>query len=300
MSTLWQRSYFLEVGNEGEVLKLSSDFGPAARVAFNVVISPDGLQALANITIYGLGRESRQAVYEQYDRVKLSAGYIENVALIFDGVIQNVAVGRDGAETFVTMYCRSTGREWEDAYINRTWGGRTPAVDVIRGVAQTFGYQVELVGNFDDLPPLINGETLSMSSKQAMRMLSKRYGFSWVVRNFQVIIARLDEYTEETWDISADTGMVGSPQIRERGIDVRVKMNPRINPFDRMLVTNATSELTFNNPTAAYFPDTIGTGEYGIRTVTHAGDFYGDSWDTYLEGWLWGGRSSVAVSRTGQ
>ena len=300
MSTLYGRSYFLEVGDEGEVLRLTSDFGEPARVVFNVAIMADGLQSLAQISVFGLGRESRGKVYEQYNRVKLSAGYLDNTALIFDGRIQNVSIGRDGAETFVTMYCNSTGEEWEQSFVNRTWGGRTSAEQVIRDVAGTFGYNVELIGDFSDLPPLISGYTMQMDSKQAMRNLSKRYGFSWGVRNFQVIVARLDTYTSEVWDISADTGMVGSPQIRERGVDVRVKLNPRINPYDRMRLENATSELTFNNPQAAYYPDTIGVGEYGIRSVTHSGDFYGDAWDTYIEGWLWGGRSSVAVSRTGQ
>jgi len=296
---IWRRAYFLEVGNDGEVFKLDSSFGDPARITFNVSIGADGLTAIAQITVYGLGPETRDKLYQVYDRVKLSAGYENNIALIFDGTIGTVSVGKQGAESFVTMYCRSSGKEYEEARVNRTWGGPTRPEQVIRDVAGTFGYQVEMIGDFSDLPTLIHGETISMSSRQAMRNLAERYGFHWMVKNYQTVVCKYDAYLPELWHISADTGMVGSPQVRERGVDVLVKMNPRINPFDRMLLQNATSELTFNNPNIAYFPDTIGTGEYGILSVTHVGDYYGDSWDTFIEGWLYGGRSGVAVSRTG-
>lgn len=300
MANIWGRAYRLEVGDRGELLRVDGTTGSPANIRFNVTVHADAMTTLAEITVYGLNRESRDRFYQQYTRVKLEAGYVDNIAVIFEGTIYNTAIGRQGAETFTTMYCRSIGSEWESSFVNKTWGANTPAKQYIEEVAETFGYPVEFVGDFSDLPALINGATLSQSTKSAMNDLGRNYSFSWTMRNFRLTITRLGaakETENSMYRIAADTGMVGSPQIRERGVDVTIKMNPDIAPYDRILLQNATAELTFNNPASVRYPATIGEGEYVIRSMSHIGEFEGEQWDTLLEGWNW--RLNGELPRTG-
>lgn len=300
MSEIWDRVYTLEVGDQAELLRVDGTRGSPANIRFVVTQHADALTSLAEITVYGLAPETRERFYKEYTRVKLEAGFRNNSALIFEGTIYNVAIGRQGANTFVTLYCRSIGSEWESAHVNQSWGGSTPAKEVIRGVAESFGYPVEFVGDFDGLPPFTDGATISNSSKAVLQSLARRFSFSWSVKNFRVTLVKLGaarEGAESLYRIAADTGMKGSPQIRERGVDVTVAMNPDISPYDRFIVENATAELTFNNPTSIRYPNTIGRGEYVARGVQHIGEFETGQWDTILEGWNW--RTNGELPRTG-
>lgn len=289
MPAIFDRVYRLELGGEDEILTLDGFEGEPAQMQFQVTNHADSMIQVAEITVYGLSAESRRKLHDlRYKQVRLVAGYREYNGEIFRGTIYNVGIGRDGPEVFVTLYCRAVDEKWENASINKAWGSNTPALEVIRDVAGTFGYSLEFVGDFSDLPPLITGLTMSVDSKTAMRSLARNYSFSWLIENNRLVITRLGAERQQNTPIvkiSAETGMVGSPRIRERGIDVTAKMNVTIQTYDRVEVENATGELLFNNPNIISFPDTIGTGIYLARGVTHVGDFYGDTWDTIIEGW---------------
>jgi len=288
MSEIWDRVFKLEVGDSGQLLTVDGFGEEPAQIRFRVGMHADSYLQVAEISIYGLSAENRRLLYERYTDVRLTAGYRNRFAQIFTGTIYNVSIGRDGPEVYNTLYCRSVGNVWANASVNKSWGNSTPAREIISDVALTFGYPVQFIGNFDDLPRAINGMTISEDSKAAMRSLARNYSFTWTIENNQMIIARLGEGrpgADSIFRISADSGMVGSPRIRERGIDVTLKMNPAIRPQDTVEVENATGELVFNNPNAATFPDTIGVGRYLVRGVSHVGDYYGDMWDTILEGW---------------
>ncbi|WP_299232567.1 hypothetical protein [uncultured Halomonas sp.] len=301
MSAIWGRAYRLQVGDDAEVLELDGFAGNAARVAFNVSTFVNSPLALAQITVYGLGRESRRDLYKRYDLVRLTAGYRDKFAMIFDGEIYNVAVGRDGPETFVTLHCRSMGERYDNAYINRTWGNNTPPRDVITDVAATLADAVELVGDFDKLPKMLNGETLSTGSKQAMRSLAQRYDLTWHIDSAGTLVVAMPDAVRNEQPvarIAADTGMIGSPTITQRGIDVRSTMRSDIQPSDVIVVENTTGELAFSNPTGARFSDTIGTGAYQVIGVTHSGDTYADDWSTLLECLVWEAGATTARTTT--
>lgn len=288
MTAIWDRVYRLEVGGDDELLVVDGFKDEPAQIQFNVSMHADSMLAFAVINIYGLGRSTREQVYERYTDVRLIAGYRENHGQLFAGTIYNVGIGRDGPESIVTLFCRSTGRDWASAFVMRTWGAGTPAKEIIEYVAGTFGFPVKLIGDFDDLPAAISGLTISDDSKSVMRGFARNYSLSWGVENGQMIVSRLGasrEAADSFYRLSADSGMVGSPRINERGIDVTSKLNPSIRPHDQVEVENATGDLTFNNPSAARFPDTIGRGIYQVRGVGHVGDYYGDAWDTLIEGW---------------
>lgn len=281
---LYDRVYRLEVGDEGETLTVDGFEGEPARITFNVFQGTSSYVTIAQIQIYGLSRQSRQKTYAQYSRVKLTAGYREQYGTIFSGTIYNVGIGRNGPENYVELFCRSAGQNWEDAFINRSFGAGTPAGEVIRGVAEGFGAPVDMVGDFSDLPTLQDTLPVSQDCKTWLYAASDNFGFKWGYEGNRVVIYRDGAERDATHVTSALTGMVGTPRIRERGIDVTVKMNTRVRIYDKIEVQNVTGQLAFNNPDAVRFEDSIGTGTYKIQSYTHVGDFYGDSWDTIIEG----------------
>lgn len=284
---IWDRVYELKVGDAAQILTVDGFGAEPAQIRFRIGMHAYSFLQTAEITVYGLSAENRRLLYERYTDVRLTAGYRNRYAQIFTGTIYNKTIGRDGAEVYVTLYCRAAGDAWASASVNQSWGNSTPAKEIIEDVAATFGYPIEFIGDFDDLPRAINGMTISQDSKAAMRSLSRNYSFTWSIENNQMIITRLGAgrvAADSIFRISAESGMVGSPRIRERGIDVTLKMNPAIRPQDTIEVENATGELVFNNPNASFFQDTLGVGRYQVFGVSHVGDYNGDMWDTIIEG----------------
>lgn len=286
MSLLFKRVYKLDVGSPEEILTVDGFGENPAQIVFRVQRSSNAHIALANIDIYGLNKDTRQKLYKEFTSVRLTAGYAENYGEIFNGTIYTVGIGRDGPDTFVSLFCRSAGEEWLTANINQAFGPGTPRVDIIRAVAATFNKPLELIGDFDSLPSASDGLTLSGDSKTVLRQMALDFGFAWELDSYATVLTRNGAVREmQPRIISASTGMVGSPQIRERGADITVKLDPRIQNHDPVIVENATGDIAFNNPNSVRYTDTIGKGVYQVWGVTHVGDFYGNAWDVILEGY---------------
>lgn len=282
------RVYKLEVGT-GDTLRTYDGF-PApgrnpAQIQFRIDQSPNATHALAEITLFGLSRESRQSIYREFDVVRLTAGYGDGYGVIFEGNINNVAIGRDGPESMVKLFCQSGADVWGAAYINRSFGPNTPQVDIIRAVAETFGRSVEFVGDLSVLPRAIKGRTLSQDSKSAMDQLARSFGFSWLVSGSKTVVLK----DGATWPgakpfaYSAATGLVGSPEITDKGVDITVLLNPFVRPWDRFQLEAVTGEAAY----AGIYTQTralIPRGEFQVVDLVHEGDFYGGKWATKISG----------------
>ena len=283
------RVYKLEVGSSGEILTLDSsttDTTNPAQIVFSVDQTPNSNISYATITIYGLMKKHREAVYKEYDKVRLTAGYQETFGVIFEGGISNVSIERDGVDVVVRLYCRSAASTWETAYVNQSFGANTPQLDIIKAVAASFGLPVEINGDFSRLTPAIKGLTISSGSRAKLTELSRSFGFSWIVLNDKVVVTKSGATRNSVvnYEYSATSGMIGSPRITRPGADIDVLLNPKILPGDLFTITAETGVFTFNSVFYENFPSTIGVGTYRALALSHRGDFYGDSWVTSIEG----------------
>lgn len=293
MPKLWQRVYLLELGGEdadplefGGIQESTKDepYTPL-QIEFEIDQTPNGYVSYAEITLFGLADSTKARIYREYTDVTLTAGYVDNFGPIFKGAIVNIESGRDGAEHWVKMYCRSGGRQWDDAYVSKSFGPGTPQIEIIRHVAQSFGYPVLIDGDFSALPTAALGKTIDQDSKSAMQALSSEFGFAWIMQNNTLVVLAEDALVptdEQTF--SATTGMIGSPSITVLGADVTVKMNPVIRPGHAFRLEAQTGQFSFNQVYYKKFPDTIGTGRYKTLSLKYSGSFYGPNWDTIVEG----------------
>lgn len=284
------RVYRLEVGGDSKVLTLDgfpSEGNAPAQIKFTIDQTPNALISYAEITIYGLSRERRAAIYQEYTEVSLVAGYFDRYAQIFRGNIRNVEIGREGPESYVKLFCYSGGKAWDEAIVNQSFGPNTPQLDIIRAVAETFGLPVEIVGDFSALPRAIKGRTIpATSSKLVMMSLAREHGFDWQIRNNRLTIVKhgAQRPGAEPVIYSPSRGLIGSPQITAKGVDVKVLLDSSIKPFDLFRVEAETGTLTDSN---VYHRTYSGSDAHGIQVVygvQHSGDFYGDDWSTTLHG----------------
>ncbi|GAA0581467.1 baseplate hub protein [Halomonas salifodinae] len=284
MSPILDRVYHLSVGDNSETLELDGFVGDPARVQFRIDRGYGSYDSHALITVFGLGRQSRQKIYERYDRVRFTAGYRDSWGQLFSGTIYNVSIGRDGPETFVTLFCRASGVNWDNAQVVKTFGAGTNMLEVVTEVAESFGLPVEFVGDFSDLPTLASSMPVQQSANTFLATEAKNFGFTWTIDGGRLTIFRDGAKRETMHSTSALTGMVGTPIITQWGIEVTTRLMNQVQILDQIEVRNETGQLNFANPNAIHRADTIGAGIYRISGLTHDGDLYGDNWSTTLQG----------------
>lgn len=283
------RVYRLEVGNDSDVIVFNGfpdKVSYPAQIEFSVDQTPNSERSYAEITVYGVMKERRRAIYEEFDSVRLVAGWKDGFSNVFEGAIENVSLGRDSVDSTITLYCQSAVKEWPTAYINKSFGKGSSYLSIVREIASTFAIPVEFVGDFSSLPKAINGYAVSQDSKSALRSLSNSFDFEWLIENNKMIIAKNGYYRDSTevFKYSAVTGLIGSPEITQKGVDINALLNPFIRPWDRFEVEAVTGNLTFNGIYYFKFPGTNGKGEHSVVSLKHEGNFYGSKWQTRIEG----------------
>lgn len=288
-------SKFLAGRNYRLTIKSGDDeliYEPPMQIRFSVDVKAGNSGSLAEITLYGASEKMRNAIYARFDAITLAAGYGDHVGLIFAGEVINLETGREGAESYIKFYARPTGQAQANAFISKSWGANTPQLDIIREVAETLLLPIEFIGDFSDLPRAFKGRTLCTPSTTCMDELAEIHGFDWFLGSNRLTIIRRNkdgtraENSAKPHVISAETGMVGSPQILIRGVAVKTKLNARIVPGDNVDIQAATRKFAFDK---VYYHEmkrdpTGGNGIYYALGVRHDGDFYGDTWDTTIEG----------------
>lgn len=288
MSRIFGRNYRLTIKGGEDALV----YEPPMQIRFSVDILPGNAGGIAEITLYGAAQKTREAIYAKFDRLSLEAGYGDQAGLIFAGDIINIETGRDGVDKYIKFYARPTGKAQAYAFISKSWGANTPQIDIIREVAESLLLPVEFIGDFSDLPRAFKGRSMCTSSIACMKDLAQLHGFTWFMGANRLIIIRMRNGVAETRTqksphiISAETGMVGSPQILIEGIEVTTKLDPSIIPDDTIDVRASTRNFAFSGVYAKQMErdPTAGNGLYRALGVRHQGDFYGQAWDTSISG----------------
>ncbi len=293
MSRYFGRVYELTIGTGDGFVRtfngFKTDNNEPLQITFSIDQTPSSHRAYGEITIYGLNRESRQQILERFTEVSLVAGYRDSYSNIFTGEIENVAIGRSGPDTFVKLFCQTSVKRWASVFVNRRFDANTPQIDIIRFVAESFGLPVDVVGDFSDLPRALKGKTVSRDAKYWLNEAAGLYNFRWLIQaDGRVTITKLDAPRPDavTYSYTPATGLIGSPEITQQGVNIEVLLNPLIRPNDLYTVDSETGDLSFNGVyyQRMKFPKTNGESTNSVLSIRHEGDFYGDTWQTSLEG----------------
>lgn len=262
-------------------------YEPPMQIRFNCSIRPGNSSgSSAEVTLYGISRTTRENIFDKFDSLQLEAGYGGQMGLIFSGEIMNIEKGREGTDQYIQFFARPAGRKFVQATISKTWGDNTPQAEIIRDVAATFSMPVEMVGDFSELPRAIKGRTFSTKSTSAMRELADLNEFNWYLGANRVMVIKKAKSTDSPQRrsgtphiISAQTGMVGSPQLLTEKLEVSSLINAAIIPGDAVEIIAETYNFAFSDVYRRKYQIQNGA-TYEVLSVGHVGDFYGDTWQT--------------------
>jgi hypothetical protein len=241
----------------------------------------------AEIRVYNLASDTARKIQNEFTRVELSAGYGDDVGLIFQGQIAQIRIGRENAtDTFVDIFAQDGDAAYNWATTNRTLAkGWTPdqlygalLQDLAPyGISQ--GYKPSFTG-----ASAARGRACYGMTRDLLHDLAIQQGCEWNIEDGKLNFLPLTSFLPgQAVVLNAATGMIGTPQMTIQGLVVRSLLNSNIKSGGQVQIDNASiSSLKINIPYSGLdvVPGTDADGYYTSRVVQHTGDNRGQEWYT--------------------
>lgn len=261
------------------------------RIKFTVKRSDTMTPNVADIRVYNLEEETALRIRKEFTRVILQAGYEGNYGVIFQGNIKQVILGRESAtSTFIDIVAGDGDRAYNFAIVNQTLAkGATQSDQVTAAVTAmtpkgvTAGHLGEMSAN--QLP---RGKAMYGNARNYLRDVAQSSASSWSIQDEKVTFVKKRAYLPgERVVLTSKTGMVGTPQQTNEGVNVKCLINPSIKIGGRVQIDNASIarfkiNLSVPNSAANIPAPLTADGVYYVLVVEHVGDTRGIEWYSNL------------------
>ncbi len=261
------------------------------RIKFNVKRSNSMTPNMADIRVYNLEEKTAIRIREEFKKVVFQAGYTGNVGVIFKGNLKQVIIGRESAtDTFVDLVCGDGDLAYNFAVVSTTLAAGATQDEQINAVAGAMAQKGVTKGHLGDLPTeqLPRGKVMFGTGRDYLRTISQTAGQTWSIQDEKLTFVPNRGYLPgERVILTSKTGMIGTPQQTNEGVNVKCLLNPLIQVGGRIQIDNASIErykinLAVPNSPANIPAPLTADGVYFVLVVEHSGDTRGVDWYSNL------------------
>lgn len=234
----------------------------------------------AAIRIFNLRSQTRGQFREEFKRIRLEAGYLNNFTSIFDGEIKTVTHRRT-AEGYETEIIAADGElAWQKASINTTLDAPTPVQVVRTLVAAMPGVSLGRIYGLEEEPAITRPVVLNGIVWQRLNEFARSYNARWSIQNgvFEWVANTQAGDRRRILTISADTGLIDQPEPTEKGVLVRTLLQPALKPNDAVQIRSQFFDDTFDKSDSQE-----GGGIFRINSVSFRGSSYSDEFYAELD-----------------
>lgn len=283
MSSYTKRQFELFIN---ESVLIAATNGRQFKCVFEIIHDFGGSTSYADIAIYNLKASTANKANLKGKSVSFRAGYEDSIDNIFVGTVKNVLYERQGPSTITRLICIGGKLVNDQTQINETPGKDVKVTELIRKCVKSIGYPIVMDDTqFDDVDPYVYGYQLSGDPKKYLEKLSKAHNFNYVLENNRMVVLRDGHARQgETHIVSQFTGMEGIPEITEVGVDVTMRLNPKIRIGGKFRIESKLATFNFSNLYFVDVPESAGQGDHIIYKLTYSGDSKGDAWSTKITG----------------
>ena len=271
-------------------------------IKFEIVNADENSPNNASIRIFNMAKETINKIKGEFSQVVINAGYeTGNYGVVFQGTIKQFRVGRESAvDSYIDILAADGDIEYNQGFINETFGKGTTNVDVINAAAKAMG----TTANIDSLKtdaqhlPNIRGKVGWGMARAALRNAASTLDAGWSIQNGQVIFTDNTGYREgDVVELNTFTGMVGIPEQTGDGIKIKCLLNSRLRIGGLVKINNDDiNQLIERDPNAAPFAYNVWSknatpyynaplsenGYYRVFVCEHEGDTRGTQWYSNL------------------
>ncbi|CAB4149476.1 hypothetical protein UFOVP558_2 [uncultured Caudovirales phage] len=257
------------------------------RIKFNVKRSDTMTPNTADIRVYNLEEKTALQIKKEFNRVILQAGYAGNYGVIFQGNIKQVIIGRESAtDTFIDIVAGDGDRAYNFAIVNQTIAAGASASDQVNAATNAMAPKGVTAGNVGDMPTekLPRGKVMYGNARTYLRDVAQSSDKSWSIQDEKVTFVSKKSYLPgERVVLTSKTGMIGTPQQTNEGVNVKCLLNPMIKIATRVQIDNKSIErykinLAVPNSPANIPAPLTADGVYYVLVIEHEGDTRGVPW----------------------
>lgn len=273
-------------GRDGDGLDLSE-----LRIKFSVKRSDTMTPNVADIRVYNLEEQTALRIRKEFTRVILQAGYEGNFGVIFQGNIKQVILGRESAtDTFIDIVAGDGDRAYNFAIVNATLAKGSTQADQVAAAVTAMTPKGVTAGHLGTLPAnqLPRGKSMYGNARNYLRDAAQTTQHSWSIQDEKVTFVAKKAYLPgERVILTSKTGMIGTPQQTNEGVNVKCLLNPNLRIASRVQIDNASIQrfkinLSVPNSAANIPAPLTADGVYYVLVVEHTGDTRGIEWYSNL------------------
>lgn len=261
------------------------------RCKFSVKRSNTMTPNVADIRVYNLDLQTALRIRDNFKRVILQAGYQSNYGVIFQGNIKQVILGRESAtDTFIDIVAGDGDRAYNFAIVNQTLAAGATAQDQVNAAGTAMAPKGVGTGHVGTLPTtqLPRGKVMYGNARNYLRSVAQSTSNNWSIQDEKITFVPLKSYLPgERVVLTSKTGMIGTPQQTNEGVNVKCLLNPMIKIGGRIQIDNKSIEqfkinLSVPNSPANIPAPVTADGTYFVLVAEHTGDTRGVEWYTSL------------------
>lgn len=285
----------VQFGRKFNLIVFGTDLGgidlSELRCKFVVKRSDTMTPNVADIRVYNLEEKTALRIKNEFKRVILQAGYEGNYGVIFQGNIKQVIIGRESAtDTFIDIVAGDGDRAYNFSIVNTTIAGGGTQADQVNAAIGAMSQKGVTAGHLGDMPKevLPRGKVMYGNAKNYLRDVAQTSNKSWSIQDEKVTFVSKKSYLPgERVVLTSKTGMIGTPQQTNEGVNVKCLLNPMIKIASRIEIDNASIQnlkinLTVPNSAANIPAPLTADGVYYVLVVEHQGDTRGVDWYSSL------------------
>lgn len=269
------------------------------RIKFSVKRSESQTPNAADIRVYNVSQETAIRIRKEFTTVLLQAGYNDNYGVIFQGNIKQVIIGRESAtDTFIDIIAGDGDQAYNYAIVKTSIAAGSnlkTQVDAAIGAMASRGVTQGFIGELSQVN-LPRGKVMYGNARNYLRDITQTAEASWSIQNGKVNIVDKKSYLPGTQVVlTSTTGMIGTPQQTNDGVNVKCLLNPLINISGRIYIEESSIlQQKLNLDQIALAGGNVkrvnelsikrlnAEGSYYVLVLEHQGDTRGQEWYTNL------------------
>lgn len=287
------RNYEILINGDVFIAKRSEAQHSQLRTVFDILTYGNGSFTTADIRMYNLTMSSSPHIDTQPtavcgvqvrhgDAIQLSAGYDDDIGVLFTGTVTNVFREREGTNIITRALCRSGDSANDTGVANVSYGAGATLFDVLTDLTRGWGKRLNVSQSRAEQILFNSGYMVDGDITRAIADLATAYGFEWTNNNGLINVSFPDDKRDSPiYTVSSTTGMIGIPEISggQGGVflDVSNRINPHININDRIAVSAEFQTFNTGNEFVSH-TEAFATGEWNVRGIRYRGDNWGNLW----------------------
>lgn len=261
------------------------------RCEFEIVKTSYPMATQSTITIYNLNPDDENKLIKSGQRIIIEAGYSgEQYGKIFEGnIIQPLRSKENGVDYKLTLVSMDSDRFVTYGLIGVSLTAQETARSAIETLTTktgnvtgaNYGMQIGVLADQQISYP--RGKVMFGSPTQYLTQIAKSMNATYYTDDGTVnIISPKDLADNEIFDLSPDTGLIGTPSQNEYGISCRCLLNPRLKLNSLFRIDNSRiTNMKYTQGQAIRSLDS--SGIYRVIKITYRGDTRGNTWETEVD-----------------